>query len=374
MYSNGCNECFPSIKKIASITHVSERTVNRAILELQKVNAISVTRRQKADGSWSSNLYHIHVVQPGEGALLSPPSDTDVALTRPVNYISEIHERPERGEAKRSPLQDHHEKRIEQVSDEVLKLMLDRLEKGILPHLADVERSSSERTIVQYVSRSPVRDDEHASFSIGVDRLSGRIVFYDHGAAGLMTQAQVAAKLCEHIGEPMSFLYPPASGEGVTTFTYYSASGEAMGRKVKRPPTKDFMCQKRTTEGWSYGKPRYVPLFNLPEVLAAAHEGKPIYIVEGEKDAVAACKAGVVSTSPPDGAGSWRPEFTDALRGARVIIVRDNDLAGRHHAEKVAKALFSVCNVKVMDPGIGKDLADHLGAGMSIQDLIEVIG
>lgn len=65
-------------------------------------------------------------------------------------------------------------------------------------------------------------------------------------------------------------------------------------------------------------------LYRLPEVLTAVREGRPVFIVEGEKDADSLAALGLVATTNPNGAGKWRPEYSEALHGARVVILPDN--------------------------------------------------
>src|SRR5262245_21161134 len=51
---------------------------------------------------------------------------------------------------------------------------------------------------------------------------------------------------------------------------------------------------------------------------------------------------GLVATTNPGGAGKWRYEYSETLRGARVVILPDNDDPGRQHAQSVAQHLQGV--------------------------------
>ncbi|MFO0002425.1 MAG: hypothetical protein ACK559_14950, partial [bacterium] len=44
-------------------------------------------------------------------------------------------------------------------------------------------------------------------------------------------------------------------------------------------------------------------LYNLPEIKRARENGLPVYLCEGEKDAESVAALGLISTSPPHGAG-----------------------------------------------------------------------
>jgi len=115
-----------------------------------------------------------------------------------------------------------------------------------------------------------------------------------------------------------------------------------------------------------------VPVYHADMVADTIAGGKmPVVVCEGEKDADSAIAAWhICATTNPMGAGSWRPHHTEALRGATVIVVADNDEAGRDHADTVAQALQGVAAaVMVRLPAHGKDLTDHIEAGGTFGDL-----
>ena len=120
---------------------------------------------------------------------------------------------------------------------------------------------------------------------------------------------------------------------------------------------------------WFDESPRV--LYNLPQVKQAVTENQAIYIAEGEKDVDALRKAGVVATCNPGGAGMWRAEFSEVLRGARVTIVADKDepdpktgrAPGVEHARSVAGSLQGIAvSVEIVQAAAGKDATDHFGA------------
>lgn len=59
-FADNNNQCFPSLKKLASTTKMSKRKVQNTLKELQQKHLISIENRLKEDGSKSSNLYIIH--------------------------------------------------------------------------------------------------------------------------------------------------------------------------------------------------------------------------------------------------------------------------------------------------------------------------
>jgi hypothetical protein len=59
---------------------------------------------------------------------------------------------------------------------------------------------------------------------------------------------------------------------------------------------------------------------------------------------------GLVATTNSGGAGKWRDEHSETLRGARVVILPYNDDPGRQHAQKVAQHLQGVAaEVRVLE-------------------------
>ncbi len=153
----------------------------------------------------------------------------------------------------------------------------------------------------------------------------------------------------------------------VAIYDYRDEAGTVLFQTVRYDP-KDFRQRRPDGKGghvWNLDSTRLV-LYRLPE-LAAAGQGASVYIVEGEKDADNAAKAGILATTSPLGAGKWRDEYADLLRGRQAVILPDNDDAGRAHAEKIARSLFGLAaGVKILElpdlPPKG-DLSDWIVAG-----------
>jgi hypothetical protein len=94
-------------------------------------------------------------------------------------------------------------------------------------------------------------------------------------------------------------------------------------------------------------------LYRLPD-LAKAPPDRPVFVVEGEKDVETLRGLELLATTNAMGAGKWRKEYGDALRDRHVIVLPDNDEAGRNHAKTVAKMLAGVAaSVTVVElPGL----------------------
>jgi putative DNA primase/helicase len=116
----------------------------------------------------------------------------------------------------------------------------------------------------------------------------------------------------------------------------------------------------------------------LPELLEAVAAERRIFIVEGEKDADALTELGLRATTNAMGAGKWRESYSDFLEGADVVILPDNDDAGRSHAEQVAAhSRARNATVKVVAlPGLPEkgDVSDWLNAGNDVDALEALIG
>ena len=113
-------------------------------------------------------------------------------------------------------------------------------------------------------------------------------------------------------------------------------------------------------------------LYRLPRVVAAVTSGEVVSVVEGEKDVHALERAGVTATCNPGGAGKWRDEYSEYLRGAVAVVVTDKDEAGRAHARQVQRSLTGVAaEVRLVQAAEGsKDAADHLRAGNTVEQFV----
>lgn len=157
-----------------------------------------------------------------------------------------------------------------------------------------------------------------------------------------------------------------------SVYPYLDETGATLYEVIRFVP-KGFKQRRPDGKGgydWKLGDVRRV-LYRLPSILQAVKDGKTIWCTEGEKDADALVTLGHEATTSVGGAGKWKPEYTETLKGARkVIVVADRDAPGRKHAREVADALLgSVGEVGVVEPIAGKDVTDHLVAGHGVAEL-----
>lgn len=98
-------------------------------------------------------------------------------------------------------------------------------------------------------------------------------------------------------------------------------------------------------------------LYELPSILSTIRQGERVLVVEGERDAdtlndLFRHELGTLdrATTSPGGAGSWRPEYAESLRGGNVIVWPDGDEPGRRHGEMVRVSLQGVARSVIMVP------------------------
>lgn len=172
----------------------------------------------------------------------------------------------------------------------------------------------------------------------------------------------------------------PNLGPVVATYSYIDEAGALLFQVCRFEPQgrpKTFLQRKPSPGGawsWNTDGVRKVP-YRLPELLERPDDC-PVLIVEGEKDVERLRSLGLVATCNPGGAGKWRSEYNDALAGATVYILPDNDEAGRSHAISVAESLHShqVETHIVHLPGLPPkgDVSNWLDMGGSADELLDL--
>jgi predicted P-loop ATPase len=172
------------------------------------------------------------------------------------------------------------------------------------------------------------------------------------------------------------------------TYDYVDEAGAPLFQ-VCRSPDKQFPQRRPDGKGgWVWGtKDVRRVLYRLPEVIEAIASDQVVVVVEGEKDVDNLRAIGMRATCNPGGASEpgrapkWRAEFSEPLRGADVVIIPDNDPAGRAHAAAIANMLAGVAKrIRILDlvphwPDISKggDVSDWLQAGHTREELDALI-
>lgn len=213
--------------------------------------------------------------------------------------------------------------------------------------------------------RCPAHVDSTASLSVGQGNKG--VVLHCH--AGCETEAVLAAlelTKAQLFDEPLE----RRANDPIDTYRYVD-EGSNLLFEVVRYPGKNFR-QRRPLPGggwdWKLGDVRRVP-YRLPQVVDGVSGEQTVFVVEGEKDVHAIERAGGVATCNPGGAGKWRAEYSEFLRGADVVIVADQDIPGAQHAAKVEASLVGKAKrIRMVDPLAGKDATDHLAGGHTLEE------
>ena len=164
----------------------------------------------------------------------------------------------------------------------------------------------------------------------------------------------------------------------VATYDYRDAAGKVLFQ-VCRSSDKSFPQRRRDVANggwvWNIDGVRRV-LYRLPELIAAPTDCI-VFVVEGEKDVDRLLSLGLVATCNPGGAGKWRREFNVFFRGRDVVILPDNDDAGRDHARSIAVNLAPVAaRIRIVElPGLSPkgDVSDWLAAGGTRNEMERLI-
>lgn len=173
-------------------------------------------------------------------------------------------------------------------------------------------------------------------------------------------------------------------------YSYTDVFGKEIFHVVRYPGKRFTQRRPDGKNGWIYQTAGIkVVLYHLPEVVTA----KQVIICEGEKDTdnlrlalgIGGAEAHegqagaseprvaryphLAVTTAPRGAGKWLDEFSMYLIGKQVLIIPDNDDAGRKHAQMVATSVYRYTQeIKVLElPGlpakgdVSDFLKDHTG-------------
>ncbi|AGK95180.1 phage/plasmid primase, P4 family [Clostridium pasteurianum] len=158
--------------------------------------------------------------------------------------------------------------------------------------------------------------------------------------------------------------------DGGTYFQTYTGSNNWSKRERKNSVTREFPKQEPV-------------IYNLPEVIKAVKNKETIFLVEGEKDSDNLVKLGFTATCNFDGASKsvqkqkWRENYNPYFKGANVVLIPDNDGAGRHHMRYIAESLKSyVSTIKMIEfQGMPdkSDISDWLDEGHTKEELLKLI-
>lgn len=167
----------------------------------------------------------------------------------------------------------------------------------------------------------------------------------------------------------------------VQHYHYHDEEGNLLYR-ISRTPDKKITAERLLSNGdWIDG------LGNSRRVMYRLHElvnsEMPICVLEGEPKAdllwwqAEFHGAEFPVTCNPFGAGNWRHEYSDYLKGRQIFIIPDNDPAGFSHAKEIFKFLWGLADGVVICPlpdlNEKEDVIEWFAKGHTFTELIVLL-
>ena len=170
---------------------------------------------------------------------------------------------------------------------------------------------------------------------------------------------------------------PRGSFNVVATYPYLDAEGELLSEVLRTDP-KGFRQRRPDPNArggwtWSVKGVAQVP-YRLPQMLAAPDA--IVFVPEGEKDVDNLAARGLTASCNAGGACKWHDALTPHFAGRQVVLLEDNDKAGRDHVLMVASKLQGVAaSVRILKlRGLAEkgDVSDWIAAGGTAEQLMQM--
>jgi RecA-family ATPase len=131
-----------------------------------------------------------------------------------------------------------------------------------------------------------------------------------------------------------------SKGKIVATYNYTDASGVLLYQVLRYEP-KDFRQRRPDGNGgWIWKLTDHRVVYRWPDLLQ--YPDATVFVTEGEKDADRVAELNLCATTVAT--GKWTEDCIKALTGRDVVILQDNDDAGRKKAIEAATALDGTVN------------------------------
>lgn len=143
----------------------------------------------------------------------------------------------------------------------------------------------------------------------------------------------------------------------------FSESGELIFNKLRRNPILDNSGTK---------KPKYKNELGGRASLYGIHNEitSPVFVVEGELDALCLQSYGISAVSSTAGSGTFEKEWADYFKNKETIILYDRDKAGYRGATTV-QSIIEHAHILTLPKFDGKDITDFLKEH-TLKDLFEI--
>lgn len=236
--------------------------------------------------------------------------------------------------------------------------------------------------------KCPAHDDKLASLTVSKGKKC--TLFYCHAGCRLddiLTAAGLEKKDTYYDVDPQqtnwrAFVESREKRKIEAVYNYISLNGSCSFTKLRLEGKKiiyGMLKNDRFTYGLGHDTPRktYKAIYGSVQALnKAISEGKPVFIVEGEKDVDTMAKQGYTAFTY-GGVNDWQADFATLVQGAEVYILADNDQAGRRVAETIFNDVQAVAKgVKIITPmpDIPKaDITDYFEAGHSKEEFEKML-
>lgn len=236
--------------------------------------------------------------------------------------------------------------------------------------------------------KCPAHDDKQASLTISKGRKC--TLFYCHAGCkvdSILSAAGLEKKDTYYDAEPQqtnwrAFVEGREKRKIEAVYNYVSINGSYAFTKIRLEGKKiiyGMLKNDRFTYGLGHDTPRktYKAIYgNVQALNKAISEGKPVFIVEGEKDAnTMAIQGYTVFTY--GGCLDWQADFAALVQGATVFILADNDAPGKKVAETIlndVQAVAKSAKIIVPMPDTPKaDITDYFKAGHSKEEFEQLL-
>jgi hypothetical protein len=230
--------------------------------------------------------------------------------------------------------------------------------------------------------------------SMSIDLIKERWYDHEHNEGGGLYKLIMREAGCRNSAECLAWLekqgykngagngFAPARSKQVAWYDYTDENGKLLFQVVRFEP-KEFRQRSPDGKGgwvWKTKGIKRVP-YKLTELFEGIGLEHVVYIVEGEKDVETLMRWKLTATCNPAGAGKFGTAIIKYFKGANVVIVADNDDAGRNHVADVAKKLSGAAKrIRLLDlsqhwqecPPKG-DISDWVAKGGTVEQLNEII-
>ena len=132
----------------------------------------------------------------------------------------------------------------------------------------------------------------------------------------------------------------------------FDKQGNHLFNKYRRDPDLDY--QGKYVPKYKYDKGSSSALYNLQKGLRS-----PVFITEGEFDALRIESAGFCAVSSTGGSGTFDPEWAEYFKDLEVFIVYDRDEAGFKGSARV-QSIIPWAKIITLPKFEGKDITDFL--------------